>query len=233
MPIQTIQRRSDSPHHQPQPSARRPLTTTPPAAASAHQTPNTPSASTESVYVLSLAISPQISHAMNDLRAAYFPPHLNRLPAHLTLFHALPASHLESTILPALTTLAANTPSYHIRAGDARRMKRGVLITLHHSKSPHRTTELARDLQRQWGHFLSKQDLGLARPHWTVMNKVNNPDHVEKVHGEVEAWLKREKGRKDKERRTVEGWVEGIVLWRYDKGNWVEPRRLMFTGEEQ
>jgi hypothetical protein len=197
-----------------------------------HQDPNIESPDTETKHVLTLNVTPTLREAMNHLRATYFPRHLNRLAAHLTLFHALPASQLDTHILPLLKSLAASTSSYHIRATTAVRMGKGVLIQAHHSAIPHQTTELHRKMQREWAHFLSKQDMQNLRLHWTVMNKVEDKEVVKKVEGEVNQWLREKRKAKDvEERRKAEGFVTGLTLWEYADGWWVRPRIFSFLGE--
>ena len=179
--------------------------------------------SLETVYTLSLHVSPTLFKAMNHLRQTYFPPHLNRLDAHVTLFHALPLSHLHSDIVPLIQDLAAQTPSYHIRASPTKRIGKGVIIPMHHSARPHVTMDLHGQMQRAWSHFLSKQDQQNPRLHWTVMNKVDDVEEVKRVEKEVNEWLERQKrSQDDYELQKVEGWATGLTLWRYKKGLWVD-----------
>jgi hypothetical protein len=56
----------------------------------------------EKVYVLTLLTGKAHHTRMTDVRTKYFPENLNKLDAHLTLFHALPASKLESLVIPVM-----------------------------------------------------------------------------------------------------------------------------------
>ncbi|KAH9810903.1 2'-5' RNA ligase superfamily [Teratosphaeria destructans] len=54
----------------------------------------------DEVYVLTLQTNKPHHHRMTQLRDKYFPETINKLEAHLTLFHALPGSKLESSHHP-------------------------------------------------------------------------------------------------------------------------------------
>ncbi|PVH95079.1 hypothetical protein DM02DRAFT_168934 [Periconia macrospinosa] len=82
-----------------------------------------------SVYVLTLSATPSIQEPLTSLRSKYFPPHLNKTPAHITLFHALPHSRY-AVFDAAITALARRTRPYAISTGCPRRMSKGVLVLL-------------------------------------------------------------------------------------------------------
>ncbi len=58
------------------------------------RTPNTPHAETD-VYVLTLRTDVEHHAHIAALRTRYFPPKLNKITSHVTLFHALPHSKLD------------------------------------------------------------------------------------------------------------------------------------------
>lgn len=74
-------------------------------------------------------------------------------------------------------------------------------------------------LKSQWMPFLSEQDKAGFRPHWTVMNKVDEEKEVEHALDEV---------RKELSRSTKEGQAIGLELWRYDQGNWIWANEYTF-----
>ncbi len=100
-------------------------------------------------------------------RQTHFPPERNHLPAHLTVFHALPPS-VEAEARDRLSNLAAAEPppratvaglinlgggvAYRIVSDDLERI-RGAIATAFHG-------------------MLSAQDAGGWRPHVTIQNKV-------------------------------------------------------------
>ncbi|KAF2642588.1 hypothetical protein P280DRAFT_380014, partial [Massarina eburnea CBS 473.64] len=91
-------------------------------------TPQTPNLESH-VYILTLHTTPSISHPLTQIRSEYFPPHLNRTPAHITLFHALPSSKY-STFDHDITEVAKVTRPYRISTGRPFRLRRGVAILL-------------------------------------------------------------------------------------------------------
>lgn len=148
---------------------------------------------------------------MTALRKKYFPPKLNKLEAHLTLFHALPESKLEETIVPTLTRVAAQTQSFDIHASSPIRMKKGFAIAVPKAKGGEKAQSVHAALQGPWKQegWLSEQDGGGFRVHYTVMNKVDDEEEVAAAMEEVKASFKGDKGR-----------VEGLGLWRYERGYW-------------
>lgn len=104
---------------------------------------------------------------LDGQRRRYFPPERNRLPAHLTMFHALPPS-AEAEASTLLATLAAQEPRPRAVVAGLINLGGGVA---YHIVSP----ELDRIREELAGAFhglLSAQDAGGWRPHVTVQNKV-------------------------------------------------------------
>lgn len=58
--------------------------------------------------ILTLVLDAQLFKALNALRVRHFPPERNVVPAHVTLFHALPSEH-EAMIADDLDALCAAT----------------------------------------------------------------------------------------------------------------------------
>jgi len=75
------------------------------------------------------------------------------------------------------------------------------------------------ELRGKWRGFLSKQDDGGFRAHYTVMNKVEDESVVEGAMEEIRASWKGDRGV-----------CEGLVLWRYDRGWWRLEREFQFGG---
>ena len=103
---------------------------------------------------------------LEGLRRAYFPPERNRLPAHLTMFHAL-APCAEGEIRRTLARLAAEPPPrasieglMNLGGGVAFRVVSPSLDTIR--------DELATDFHG----LLTAQDSAGWRPHVTIQNKV-------------------------------------------------------------
>ncbi|CZT14862.1 uncharacterized protein RCC_00797 [Ramularia collo-cygni] len=175
------------------------------------------SATEDDVFVLTLLTDRAHHDRMTALRKKYFPSKINKLAAHLTLFHALPGSKLESSILPTIKELAGQTAPFHVRAESPFRMKKGFAVSI--SEGGKQGGEIHRALQGPWKAegFLSDQDAGGARLHYTLMNKVDDENAVSSAYQElVENW------------RGDGGMVEGLALWRYERGYWKWVRKFDF-----
>lgn len=187
--------------------------------------PATSQPGSEAIYVLTLLTSKGLHARMTALRKAYFPVRLNKLSAHLTLFHALPGSRLADTIVPDLQRLARETAPFAIRATRPFRLKRGIAIGIAGDEGGRRAQEVHRALRERWEgqgqSFLSEQDAaGGGRLHYTIMNKVDDEADVVRALREVEA-----------EWREDVGMAEGLGLWRYEKGWWKWERKFTFSGD--
>jgi hypothetical protein len=182
--------------------------------------PNTATAGQERVYILTLHTTPSHHARLTALRGKYFPRHLNKLSAHLTLFHALPGSKLHSSIIPTIEDIALHTTPFEIHATKAFRLKKGIAIAISKEKGGKQGQAVHRELQRRWGAegFLSEQDAGGCRLHYTIMNKVDDEDEVEKAFREVVGSFGGD-----------EGVAEGLALWRYDRGFWRAERTFLFA----
>ena len=103
---------------------------------------------------------------LDALRRTHFPPKRNQLPAHLTLFHALPPS-AESELKPLLASFAAAPPPnatldapYSLGGGVAFRVRSDEL------------EEIRAAIAERFHGCLSAQDAVGWRAHVTVQNKV-------------------------------------------------------------
>lgn len=171
----------------------------------------------EHVYVLTLNTTPSLHKPVTALREKHFPAHLNRTPAHLTMFHALPGSHMPS-IVAAIEKECQDLAPFRLTTGSLFRMRRGVGINTGQGAQPARL--LHQGLQKRWVDVLSEQDRQAWRPHWTIQNKVNDAAVVEETMREVE-----------QDFQGAEGVAEGCVLWRYERGGaWRFERMFEFGG---
>ena len=172
---------------------------------------HTPNTAQEEVhkYILTLHTDPEHHTRVTALRTQYFPPHLNKLSAHVALFRALPGSQLsaiESDIL-AVTTVQQPFP---IVTGKPFLMVHGVGIHVHVPPAK----EIYRELKEKWEGWLSRQDKSF-NPHYTVQNKVER-DVAVRTLKEVEKL------------GDMKGMVDGLTLWRYNAGYWKRERDFMF-----
>jgi hypothetical protein len=173
--------------------------------------PKTSQQGQEPVYILTLATDAAHQKRMTALRTKYFPPKLNKLGAHLTLFHALPESKLESTIIPTIKRVVASRKPFEINAAKPFRMKKGIAISVPKHQGGEQAQEVHRALLGSWEEegWLSEQDQGGMRAHYTIMNKVDDEGEVAGAMEEVVGSWKGDRGT-----------VVGLGLWRYERGYW-------------
>lgn len=176
----------------------------------------------EQLYIITLHTDTNLHEKMTSMRQRYFPKHLNKLPAHLTLFHALPESRLESDVLPALKTVTEQTASFPITAGAPFMMPKGIGIAIPKLKGGQEARSIHEELRKRWSQagFLSVQDSRHGGAHYTIMNKVDDPAEVQKAFDEVKAdWTE------------TPGTAIGLALWQYDHGYWKSQRLFSFRGD--
>lgn len=198
---------------------------------------------------------------MTKLRNVYFPPKLNRLDAHVTLFHALPGEKLENDVLPAIKNMASSTRPYRIRATHPFRLKLGVGISIADDidnadkgkRGRNMTRIIHAELRKKWN-WLSDQDSQPVRMHYTVMNKVNDEQTIDRAFKQLKKSFSKgvdisgghfdhhkptqsgeeEESTDDKEnceKLVTEGLVQGLTLWKYNSrtGRWTEPVQFDFS----
>lgn len=116
--------------------------------------------------IITAEIAPRDLAWLDYLRRAYYPADRNHLPAHLTMFHALPPS-VEAEVR---STVARNVTGRPPRASIEGLMDLGggVAFRVVSTDLDLIREELAADLEG----LLGPQDRGGWRPHVTIQNKV-------------------------------------------------------------
>jgi len=163
--------------------------------------------------VLTLLLDADTQAWLDSLRRAHFPPERNVVPAHVTLFHALPGPELDA-VLAALAEEARGVAPSEARIGPPRFLGRGVALSV----AVPAVEALRSRLAARWRGWLSPQDRQGWRPHATVQNKVP-AERARALHAELAASLPVREGR-----------AEGLLLWRYRGGPWEPAGRFGFTG---
>ncbi|KAI0151449.1 hypothetical protein BJ166DRAFT_595768 [Pestalotiopsis sp. NC0098] len=187
----------------------------------------------EDCYVLTLLTDGRHHADMSALRRRWFPQKLLKVDAHVTLFHALPASRLE-TVRRDVEAAAARTARFavQVRPRDVFRMGKGVGVEMDR-ESLARVRALREGLRARWnaegegdeegeeqGGWLSEQDSRRGwKGHYTVMNKENDRTRMEQCAEELTG-----------EWRGSKGVVNGLTLWRYDRGWWKKSEDFLFRG---
>ncbi len=164
--------------------------------------------------LLTLHLAEPGQSLFQTLRSRHFPAGRNIVPAHVSLFHALPGeARLE--ILRLLGTLQAERPA--ILVEPPRSLGRGVAFPL---ASPGLLALRAR-LAGSWSPWLTPQDRQRYAPHVTVQNKVTPEQARETL------------------QRLRQGFVpwrtEGtaLLLWRYLGGPWEALARFALSPPAQ
>jgi len=150
-----------------------------------------------------LALEPAAQARFDQLRAQHFPPERNQVPAHVTLFHALPGTE-RAAITADLARCCADTAPFAIQIAGLRSLGRGVAYVVE-------SAELARlrgALARTWAPWLGAQDRQGYRPHLTVQNKAD-PASARALLAALQA-----------EFSPFEVEATGLLLWHYRSGPW-------------
>ncbi len=147
------------------------------------------------------------------LRREHFPSHLNRIPAHATLFHHLPGE-AEAEVSATLARVCAARGPSTVRVTEVMSLGRGAALRL---EAPE-VAALRAELAHGWSAWLTAQDRQGWRPHVTVQNKVppeRARDTVVRLRAGFAPWEAR---------------AEGLLLWRYRGGPWEPLGEFPFTG---
>jgi hypothetical protein len=116
--------------------------------------------------IVTAELAPDDFSWLEGLRRAHYPPERNRVPVHLTIFHALPPS-AEGELRGRLSQLARQPPPAATVAG-LMDLGGGVAFRIVSPDLDRIRGELAHDLRG----LLGAQDAGGWRPHVTIQNKV-------------------------------------------------------------
>lgn len=153
--------------------------------------------------ILTLELDEAAFAEFDGQRRRHFPPALNKIPAHVTLFHHLPGEE-ERGIVETLAAEMRVEALIPVRVAGLRFIGRGVAYAL---DSP-RLSALRGRLAATFSPWLTAQDRQGYRPHVTVQNKVA-PEEARALHRELEAAFMP---------RAITG--TGLLLWRYLGGPW-------------
>ena len=162
--------------------------------------------------IVTAELAPQDFGWLDALRRGHYPAELNRVPAHLTIFHALP---------PSAEAEARSRLSQVVKVGAPRTrieglidLGGGVAFRIVSPELDRIREGLAHDLHG----LLGAQDSGGWRPHVTVQNKVER-----KVARALIASLEREF-------RPRSLGISGLALHRYLGGPWETVAIYPFRG---
>ena len=149
---------------------------------------------------------------LDDLRRRHYPADRNRVPAHLTMFHALPPS-AEPEVRRSLSRAAAAAPPDAVLSG-VMDLDSGVALRVH---SPG-LEQIREELAAEFTGLLTAQDSGRWAPHVTIQNKAE-PRAARALLREMRAAF---------EPRRLG--IAGLALVRYVEGPWQPLGSWSFRG---
>lgn len=162
--------------------------------------------------IVTLALDPVAQDTFEAARRAHFPPTLNKVPAHLTLFHRLPGEE-EGAVRAILAEVAAVREPIPLACTGLRFLGRGVAYRLEGSGYE----DLRAALSARFAPWLGAQDKQRIAPHVTIQNKAT-PAAAKALIDRLEAHFAP---------FPVTG--EGLLLWRYRGGPWEAVERFGFA----
>jgi 2'-5' RNA ligase len=163
--------------------------------------------------ILTILLEPRVQFRVEALRRAHYPAALNRVPAHITLFHQLPGRELDA-VRRRLKALCGQLPPPGIAFTGVALRDTGVAFKL---RAPD-LADFRAELADGWDTLLIAQDRAGFQPHLTIQNKVSA--------GEAKAaW------------RALSAAFEpfsttgpAVALWRYCDGPWEALGQVAFRG---
>lgn len=153
--------------------------------------------------IITLQLDERSDAFFNAQRERYFPPAINFIPAHLTLFHNLPGPEFENVIRKT-AKVAGTRPGFAMDVTELMKLGRGVAYKI---ASPE-LIELRAALAAEFDPWLIKQDRQKFRPHITVQNKVA-PHEANALFDHLQS-----------EFEPFKVQATGLQLWFYDGGPW-------------
>ncbi len=153
--------------------------------------------------IVTLALEPEAQARFEAERRRHYPAKLNRIPAHISLFHALPGEELPA-VEAALRAAASETPRFEIEVHDLMRLGKGVAYKV---RAPE-FAELHGRLRAAWLPWLTPQDLQPFRPHIVIQNKAE-PEAARALYERLGGGFRPETAR-----------AASLRLWHYEGGPW-------------
>ena len=153
--------------------------------------------------ILTLALDAGTQTYFNALRQQHFPPKINYLAAHLTLFHHLPGTEL-AAVRAQLAAIGGTLRPLPLQVTGLRSLGRGVAFTIENDA----LRTLHRQLQTTFAAYLTPQDQQRLQPHVTIQNKVE-PAAARQLLADLQAHFV-----------PFEAVGTGLHLWAYRNGPW-------------
>ena len=153
--------------------------------------------------ILTLQLDRATQERFQAERTRWFVPKLDRVPAHLTLFHTLPGEALDAVLRHVGEACAGRAP-FAVSVAEVLPLGAGTAYRLRSEA----LDGLRADLARRFDPWLTGQDRQGFRAHVTVQNKVSK-DTAAACRAVIEA-----------EFAPFAARAEGVQLWSYEGGPW-------------
>ncbi len=163
--------------------------------------------------ILTLALDSASQGFFDRERQRWFPPALNMIPAHVTLFHHLPGDELPR-IQDDLARLCADQAASAFTMDGLRFLGRGTAYSLHAPE----IADFRGRCAALWQAGLTAQDRQGWRPHVTVQNKAD-PKAARALHAQL-----------TRDFMPMTGTATGVTLWHYLGGPWEHAASFTFGG---
>lgn len=165
--------------------------------------------------IVTLWMEDAAARHFDALRKRHFPPELNRVPAHLTLFHHLPGARA-GEVDDVLREECARCEPFAVEVVEPRSIGRGVVYRC--TSEP--LLALRGAIAARFDRDLTRQDRQGWRPHVTVQNKVTSRrahETLALLASGFEPWSFR---------------ARGLVAYDYRGGPWHERLRAPLGGTD-
>ena len=161
--------------------------------------------------ILTLKLDQSSFDYFDQLRQQHFPPERNFLPAHITLFHALPGEQ-KFNVQQTLQEHCAQTPVLSLTFPKLRFLGKGVAVEVDCPE----LIQCRQQLANIWQSWLSRQDQQGYRPHITLQNKTTADEARQLYDRLAQEW------------NPFKGRGEGLLLWSYKGGPWEFVNEFVF-----
>lgn len=163
--------------------------------------------------ILTALLAPPAQARFEALRRANYPAELNRVPAHVSLFHQLPGREL-AAIKRRLVAVCGPLPPPIVEVTGPKSLGPGVAFQLRSEELDSVRAELADG----WATLLIPQDRAGYRAHVTVQNKVSNAEARATLQGLQAGFV------------PFATTVVAVAIWRYLDGPWEALGQVAFRG---
>ena len=163
--------------------------------------------------ILTALLAPAEQGWVEGLRRAHYPPTLNRVPAHISLFHQLPGSAADEVRRRLKAVCGGLAPLPATLAGF-RSIGRGVALDVHCPD----LVMLRDELAAGWAGLLIAQDREGFRPHVTIQNKVTAAAARATLAALAAGFVPRRSA------------IVALALWRYLDGPWAPIAEVRLRG---